>query len=564
MAASEQRVSALSHVPHTVAPRAMISAQGVQKRYGGADGLLALENVTLDIAEGEFVSLLGPSGCGKSTFLRCLAGLERPTGGSLLLDGASINGPPEKLGVAFQRDALLDWFSVLENALLPADFGGYDKKVYEPRARELLTMVGLKDFTHVYPSALSGGMRQRAAICRSLLLKPRLLLMDEPFGALDALTRDQLNVDLHRSLAAAAHDGRFRDAFDFGGRLSVDAHRRFQRAAGQGRRGHSCRPSRRSQAGGARYAGLHSLHASYSRLVRKNGPDSRLRFAAKIRAEVVLHSGIRSPSNRRHHGEEFICNRRTVGPLRHSALRRGRLPVDLGNGRTDRRHQARSSSSPLAIIRETRRCADVVCAADDLYYRRRLAGFALAVVLGVAFAVAIVEWPLLDRLLFPLFVALNSVPKVAIAPLFIIWFGTGAEPKIAIAALIAIFAIVIDTALGLRSVPPDQLDLAKVLRGSRLKVLLRIKMYCALPHMFAGFKVALSLSLVGAIVGEFVSSQKGLGFAILTAQGSFDTPRVFAAIFILSVLGVALIGALDFIERLALPWHYNNRQAGGH
>ncbi|MCC8977381.1 ABC transporter permease [Bradyrhizobium acaciae] len=193
-----------------------------------------------------------------------------------------------------------------------------------------------------------------------------------------------------------------------------------------------------------------------------------------------------------------------------------------------------------------------------------LLGFGLAVIVGVVFAIAIVEWPLLDRLLFPLFIALNSVPKVAIAPLFIIWFGTGAEPKIAIAALIAVFAIVIDTALGLHSVPPDQLDLAKVLRGSRLKVLLRIKMYCALPHMFAGFKVALSLSLVGAIVGEFVSSQKGLGFAILTAQGSFDTPRVFAAIFILSLLGVALIGALDVIERMALPWHASQRKATGH
>ncbi|WP_022721384.1 ABC transporter permease [Rhodopseudomonas sp. B29] len=193
-----------------------------------------------------------------------------------------------------------------------------------------------------------------------------------------------------------------------------------------------------------------------------------------------------------------------------------------------------------------------------------LLGFCVAVVVGVAFAIAIVEWPLLDRLLFPLFIGLNSVPKVAIAPLFIIWFGTGAEPKIAIAALIAVFAIVIDTALGLHSVPPDQLDLAKVLRGSRLKVLLRIKMYCALPHIFAGFKVALSLSLVGAIVGEFVSSQKGLGFAILTAQGSFDTPRVFAAIFILSILGVVLIGALDMIERVALPWHASQRKAAGH
>ena len=159
-----------------------------------------------------------------------------------------------------------------------------------------------------------------------------------------------------------------------------------------------------------------------------------------------------------------------------------------------------------------------------------LVGFALATVLGILFAVVITEWKLLDRLLFPLFVALNSVPKVALAPLFIIWFGTGAEPKIAIAFLIAVFAIVIDAALGLRSVPPDTLDLARTLRGSRLKVLLRIKIFCAMPHIFAGAKVAMSLALVGAIVGEFVSSQRGLGYVILSAQGTFDTPRVFAAI----------------------------------
>jgi NitT/TauT family transport system permease protein len=187
-----------------------------------------------------------------------------------------------------------------------------------------------------------------------------------------------------------------------------------------------------------------------------------------------------------------------------------------------------------------------------------LVSFALAAVFGVLFAIVITEWKLLDRLLFPLFVALNSVPKVALAPLFIIWFGTGAEPKIAIAFLIAIFAIVIDAALGLRSVPPDTLDLARTLRGSRLKVLLRIKIFCAMPHIFAGAKVAMSLALVGAIVGEFVSSQRGLGYVILSAQGMFDTPRVFAAITILAVLGLALVGAIGLIERLALPWHYSS------
>jgi NitT/TauT family transport system ATP-binding protein len=176
----------------------MISASQVTKRFGhGKTAVVALDGISVEIGEGEFVSLLGPSGCGKSTFLRCLAGIETPTSGTLTIDRIPVRGPPDRLGMAFQRDALLDWFNVLDNVLLPADFLGKKKADYEPRARELLRMVGLSKFAMVYPRTLSGGMRQRAAICRALLLDPRILLMDEPFGALDSLTRDQLNVDLH-------------------------------------------------------------------------------------------------------------------------------------------------------------------------------------------------------------------------------------------------------------------------------------------------------------------------------------------------------------------------------
>ena len=182
--------------------RPLIRARDVVKRFGGPEGLLALDKVSLDIAEGEFVSLLGPSGCGKSTFLRCLAGLEAPSDGALELKGVSIAEPPERLGIAFQRDALLDWLNVRDNVLLPAEFGNLPRRDYIARADQLLAMVGLNGFGDAYPATLSGGMRQRVAICRSLLLEPQLLLMDEPFGALDAMTRDQLNVDLQKIWAA--------------------------------------------------------------------------------------------------------------------------------------------------------------------------------------------------------------------------------------------------------------------------------------------------------------------------------------------------------------------------
>lgn len=191
-----------------------------------------------------------------------------------------------------------------------------------------------------------------------------------------------------------------------------------------------------------------------------------------------------------------------------------------------------------------------------------LAGFALAVVLGVGLAVAIVQSKFLERTLYTMLVTLNSVPKVAVAPLFIVWLGTGIEPKIAIAAMIAIFAIVIDLVHGLKSVEPDMLDLGRALRGSTLQVLVKIRFPHALPALFSGMKVGISLALIGAIVGEFVAAKRGLGYLILLSQGQFDTPTMFAAIVILAVLGIALFFLIDAIERLVLPWHASRRREG--
>ena len=158
----------------------------------------ALKGIDLEVRSGEFVSVVGPSGCGKSTLLKCVSGLEPVTAGEVEIHGERVTGPPDNLGVVFQRDVLLDWRTVIDNVLLPIEFRRGNKKEFSPRANDLLVLLGLDGFQRRYPWELSGGMRQRVAISRALLVDPELLLMDEPFGALDMLTRDELNIELQR------------------------------------------------------------------------------------------------------------------------------------------------------------------------------------------------------------------------------------------------------------------------------------------------------------------------------------------------------------------------------
>ena len=176
-----------------------IEARSVCKVFHSARGTVeALRDVSLQIRPGEFTSIVGPSGCGKSTLLRCIAGLDQPSSGGLELNGAPIATPPLNMGMVFQRDLLLDWRTVLENVLFTADFRGLPRRDWTMRAKELLDLLGLEGFHNRFPWELSGGMRMRVAICRALLGAPELLLMDEPFAALDAFTRDDLNLELQK------------------------------------------------------------------------------------------------------------------------------------------------------------------------------------------------------------------------------------------------------------------------------------------------------------------------------------------------------------------------------
>lgn len=194
-----------------------------------------------------------------------------------------------------------------------------------------------------------------------------------------------------------------------------------------------------------------------------------------------------------------------------------------------------------------------------------LGGFALAIVIGIPLATIIVFSRFAERILYPPMVASQAIPKVAVAPLFIVWMGYGIAPKIWIAFLIAFFPVVIDTVVGLRSVQPEMLQLGRSMGGGRLRVFLKLRLPTALPNILGGLKIAITLAVVGAITGEFVGAQAGLGYLLTSASGQMDTALVFAVLLVISVIATVLFMIIEAIEKRLIPWHASMRSGAiGH
>jgi NitT/TauT family transport system permease protein len=210
--------------------------------------------------------------------------------------------------------------------------------------------------------------------------------------------------------------------------------------------------------------------------------------------------------------------------------------------------------TPLQVLKSMIEDAKILTEEGWVTALECIYGFALSMVVGIPIAVVMTYSRLANQMFYPLLVASQSIPKVAVAPILLVWFGTGIKSKLAMAFVIAFFPVVVDTATGLRSTSPELLELARSLQCTRLQTFFKIQLPSALPSIFSGAKIAVTLSVIGAVIGEFIGSNEGLGNLLLTANSQLNTPLVWASLTMLSVLGMILYGVVVLAEKLLMPW----------
>ena len=432
---------------------------------------------------------------------------------------------------------LFPWLRALGNVLLPGRILGSrnptDSSRTEQLARRLLREVGLGGFEEHYPAQMSGGMQSRVALARALIYQASTLLMDEPFGALDEFTRDRLNLQLldvwHKAQATVifvTHS--IQEAIFLADRVTVL----------------SPRPGR-----------IVRIAKSSLPTPQTAGPPFRTRV--RVAGERTT-----SPIGDRHdHGG--IVSRNTPSKKSRAAKWQGVVPaaflalmalVIWQLVVVAAEVPAYIVPSPTEIGREL--IAEGPSLVADLGWTmlEAVAGFLIGGGIAFVTAVVFVHVRIVERAAFPWAIVLQTIPIVAIAPLLTIWFGYTLVPKVVIAAIICFFPVLVNTTRGLRSVSSQAMELMSVLSARKASIFWRLRLPSSLPYVFAGLRVAATLSVIGSIVAEFTGADRGIGFVIVQASYRIDTRLMFAAITLSSLAGIVFFHVIGWIERASLRW----------
>ena len=541
--------------------RSFLRIRGLRKAFAAPGGTtVALKGIDLDIERGSFVSIVGPSGCGKSTLLQIMAGLVAPTSGAVFLEDRKVEVPPPTVIYVFQQytRSLFPWKTVERNVAFGLESReSLSRQAIAARTRELIGLVKLTGFEQHYPWQLSGGMQQRVAIARALACRPAVLLMDEPFSAVDALTRVGLQElvralwrELGLTVVFVTHD------VDEGVYLSTPRGGADARARG-GRR----RPADRASA--SAQPDHHPRAAAVSRLPRAAaGTAVRRRRAGRDGARVsdiagTKRAALAAPAGKPRRRLAALWESRWLGVAFIVALLvlweiAAATRYDAGDELPAHERHSRDLVGPHRFGRTSRRAGAQPLADVRGLFHRRCARRPRRAAHGLC--------ALLLHLLEPITEVLRPIPSPAYLPIVILFLGIDDEMKIFMIAFASFFPVLLNTYSGVRSVDPVQLQTARTFGVAGWKLLWQIVLPASSPYIFTGMRVSLAVALIVMVISEMVAASSGIGYFILSAQRGFKIREMFAGVLTLAALGYVLNRLFLAIENRVLAWHYGYTQ----